>query len=79
MGVLIEIWVYKQVATDGRYYRAKERTLMPKGIPLTEEQQQQRRKEIFDASVHLFLEKGFNRNLDARDSQSRWCWQINFI
>ena len=33
---------------------------MPKGIPLTDEQQQQRRKEIFDASVHLFLEKGFN-------------------
>ena len=33
---------------------------MPKGIPLTEEQQQRRRKEIFDACVHLFLEKGFN-------------------
>ena len=33
---------------------------MPKGIPLTEEQQQRRRKEIFDASVHLFLEKGFH-------------------
>ena len=33
---------------------------MPKGIPLTEEQQEQRRKEIFDASVHLFFEKGFN-------------------
>lgn len=33
---------------------------MPKGIPLTEEEQQRRRKEIFDASVHLFLEKGFN-------------------
>ena len=33
---------------------------MPKGIPLTEEQQQRRRKEIFDASVHLFLENGFN-------------------
>jgi TetR/AcrR family transcriptional regulator, cholesterol catabolism regulator len=32
---------------------------MPKGIPLTEEEQQRRRKEIFDASVHLFLEKGF--------------------
>jgi len=34
---------------------------MPKGIPLTEEEQQRRRKEIFDASVHLFLEKGFNQ------------------
>ena len=33
---------------------------MPKGIPLTKEQQQIRRKEIFDATVHLFLEKGFN-------------------
>lgn len=33
---------------------------MPKGIPLTEEEQQRRRKEIFDASVHLFLEKGFH-------------------
>jgi TetR/AcrR family transcriptional regulator, cholesterol catabolism regulator len=33
---------------------------MPKGIPLTEEVQEQRRKEIFAASVHLFLEKGFN-------------------
>jgi AcrR family transcriptional regulator len=33
---------------------------MPKGIPLTEEEQQRRRKEIFDASVYLFLSKGFN-------------------
>ncbi len=33
---------------------------MPKGIPLTDEEQLRRRKEIFDASVHLFLEKGFN-------------------
>ena len=33
---------------------------MPKGIPLTEEVHQRRRKEIFDASVHLFLQKGFN-------------------
>ena len=33
---------------------------MPKGIPLTNEEQQRRRKEIFAASVHLFLEKGFN-------------------
>jgi AcrR family transcriptional regulator len=33
---------------------------MPKGIPLTEEEQQRRRKEIFDASVHLFLDQGFN-------------------
>jgi len=32
---------------------------MPKGIPLTEEEQQRRRKEIFDATVHLFIEKGF--------------------
>jgi TetR/AcrR family transcriptional regulator, cholesterol catabolism regulator len=33
---------------------------MPKGIPLTGEEQIRRRQEIFDASVHLFLEKGFN-------------------
>ena len=33
---------------------------MPKGIPLTEEEQARRRKEIFNASVHLFLQKGFN-------------------
>ena len=33
---------------------------MPKGIPLTKEEQARRRKEIFDASVHLFLDKGFN-------------------
>jgi AcrR family transcriptional regulator len=32
---------------------------MPKGFPLTDEEQQKRRKEIFAASVHLFLEKGF--------------------
>lgn len=32
---------------------------MPKGIPLTQEELEQRRSEIFDASVHLFLEKGF--------------------
>ena len=33
---------------------------MPKGVPLTEEVQEQRRKEIFAASVHLILKKGFN-------------------
>ena len=33
---------------------------MPKGVPLTEVEQTRRRKEIFDASAHLFLEKGFN-------------------
>ena len=33
---------------------------MPRGIPLTEEEQARRRREIFDASVHLFLQKGFN-------------------
>ncbi len=32
---------------------------MPKGIPLTQEEQHRRRKEIFSASVSLFLEKGF--------------------
>ena len=32
---------------------------MPKGIPLTEEEQARRRQEIFDASVHMFAEKGF--------------------
>ena len=35
---------------------------MPKGIPLTEEEQQRRRKEIFDASAHLFLENGFHES-----------------
>jgi AcrR family transcriptional regulator len=33
---------------------------MPKGIPLTEEEQLRRRKEISEASVHLFLSNGFN-------------------
>lgn len=33
---------------------------MPKGIPLTEEEQLRRRREIFEASVHLFLDKGFH-------------------
>ena len=32
---------------------------MPKGVPLTKEAQKERRKEIFAASLHLFLEKGF--------------------
>lgn len=32
---------------------------MPKGIPLTEEDQACRRREIFNAAVLLFLEKGF--------------------
>ena len=32
---------------------------MPKGIPLTAEDLDRRRQEIFSASVHLFLEKGF--------------------
>jgi AcrR family transcriptional regulator len=33
---------------------------MPRGVPLTDEEQLRRRKEIFHASVHLFLSKGFN-------------------
>ena len=33
---------------------------MPKGFPLTEEELSRRRHEIFNAAVHLFLEKGFN-------------------
>ena len=32
---------------------------MPKGIPLTEEQTDRRRHEIYAASMNLFLEKGF--------------------
>lgn len=32
---------------------------MPRGIPLTEQEQAGRRREIFDAAVHLILEKGF--------------------
>jgi AcrR family transcriptional regulator len=33
---------------------------MPKGIPLTEEELDRRRHEIFNAAVKLFVEKGFN-------------------
>ena len=32
---------------------------MPKGIPLTAEELNRRRHEVFAASVHLFLEQGF--------------------
>ncbi len=32
---------------------------MPKGIPLTEEEQSRRRHDIFNAAAHLFIEKGF--------------------
>jgi AcrR family transcriptional regulator len=32
---------------------------MPKGIPLTEEEQSKRRREIFNAAVNVFLKKGF--------------------
>lgn len=34
---------------------------MPKGIPLTNEEQARKRQAIFDASLDLFLEKGFGR------------------
>jgi len=33
---------------------------MPKGIPITEEDLQKKREEIFKATMHLFVEKGFN-------------------
>jgi AcrR family transcriptional regulator len=33
---------------------------MPKGIPLTEEELDRRRHEIFEAATRLFVEKGFN-------------------
>ncbi len=33
---------------------------MPKGIPLTDKELSRRRREIFDAAMHLFVEKGFN-------------------
>ncbi|NPV76294.1 MAG: TetR/AcrR family transcriptional regulator [Anaerolineae bacterium] len=33
---------------------------MPKGIPLTDEEISRRRREIFQAAMHLFVEKGFN-------------------
>jgi AcrR family transcriptional regulator len=33
---------------------------LPKGIPLTEEEQARRRREIFDAAVRLFVSQGFN-------------------
>jgi AcrR family transcriptional regulator len=32
---------------------------MPKGIPLTQEEQARRRREIFDAAVNTILQKGF--------------------
>ena len=32
---------------------------MPKGIPLTDQEQMRRRHEIYDASVKLFLRRGF--------------------
>jgi AcrR family transcriptional regulator len=32
---------------------------MPKGIPLTPEEQDRRRHEIFEASIKLFIERGF--------------------
>jgi AcrR family transcriptional regulator len=32
---------------------------MPKGIPLTPEEQARRRHEIFEASIKLFIERGF--------------------
>lgn len=32
---------------------------MPKGIPLTEEEQTRRRHEIFHAAAHLFMKQGF--------------------
>jgi TetR/AcrR family transcriptional regulator, cholesterol catabolism regulator len=32
---------------------------MPKGVPLTEEEQARRRCEIFQSAVHMFVEKGF--------------------
>lgn len=33
---------------------------MPKGFPLTEEDQYQRRREVFDTAIALFLQKGFH-------------------
>ena len=50
---------------------------MPKGIPLTEEELSRRRREIFTAAMHLFVEKGFNRDLDARDRRGRRGRQIH--
>jgi TetR/AcrR family transcriptional regulator, cholesterol catabolism regulator len=32
---------------------------MPRGVPLTDEEQARRRREILDAAVRLFFEKGF--------------------
>jgi AcrR family transcriptional regulator len=46
-------------ANSGNYARSSRSLYMPKGIPLTEEELDRRRHEIFDASVHLFFEKGF--------------------
>jgi AcrR family transcriptional regulator len=43
-------------ANNGRLKEMK----VPKGIPLTEDELSRRRREIFAAATHLFVEKGFN-------------------
>ena len=43
---------------------------MPKGIPLTEEEQQLRRSAIFDACKQLFLEKGLTKPACVRLPQA---------
>ncbi len=46
------------IKSDQRSLSGQDKTL-PKGIPLTEEEQMRRRHEIFGTSVQLFLKNGF--------------------
>jgi AcrR family transcriptional regulator len=50
--------VYKHVATSGRYI--KENIKMPKGIPLTQAELEQRQQEIAQSAVPLIVNEGFN-------------------
>jgi AcrR family transcriptional regulator len=43
-------------ANDGRL----KETMMPKGVPLTEDEVSRRRHEILDVALRLFAERGFN-------------------
>ena len=49
---------------------------MPKGIPLTAEELDRRRHEIFNVAVKIFAEKGFNESsmreiAEAQEAQKK--------
>jgi AcrR family transcriptional regulator len=48
------------VRYNGSEYWSLSGAIMPKGIPLTDEEMARRRREIFNAAKNLFVEKGFN-------------------